>query len=137
MDGTGAPGFQGDVGIRGGKIAKVGAIGKDEGTAELDARERVVCPGFIDLHTHSDIPLVMDGTAESAVRMGSTLHVIGEHWTVGPLAGVGLDHFKTLVKNRYGFTDVDWTSVAGYFDRVQRSGVSINVASGIGVQQIG
>ncbi|MBI3861397.1 MAG: D-aminoacylase [Planctomycetia bacterium] len=77
VDGTGGGRIKADVGVRGGKIAKVGAIGAAPATKKLDATGRIVSPGFIDIHTHSDRTLLADGLAQSAVRQGATTHVIG------------------------------------------------------------
>ncbi|MCY4111916.1 MAG: amidohydrolase family protein, partial [Chloroflexi bacterium] len=57
VDGTGAPGYRGSVAIDGTRIAAVGLV-PDRGTREIDAGGRVVCPGFIDVHTHSDLMLL-------------------------------------------------------------------------------
>src|SRR3954471_7095438 len=67
VDGTGNPWFAGDVGIRGERITAVGSLAGAKGRREIDARGLVVAPGFIDLHTHSDQPLLDDGNAESKV----------------------------------------------------------------------
>ena len=75
VDGTGNPWFNGDVAIAGGQIAAVGRLGNVTATRIIDATGLVVAPGFIDLHTHSDIPLLADGTAQSKVRQGVTLDV--------------------------------------------------------------
>ena len=77
VDGTGNPAFTADVGIRGDRIAAVGRLADAKATREIDARTLVVAPGFIDLHTHSDLPLINDGNAESKVRQGVTIDVIG------------------------------------------------------------
>jgi N-acyl-D-amino-acid deacylase len=135
VDGTGNPWYGADIGIRDGRIATIGSIDRGAAALVIDAGGKVVSPGFIDLHTHSDIPLLVDGTAQSAVRQGVTLDVLGESASIAPLDGVVLDGLKPQLKRRYGL-DVDWTSVAGYFARLQRQGVSINVATSVAPQQI-
>ena len=65
VDGTGNPWFAADVGIRADRIVAVGRLAGATATREVDARGLVVAPGFIDLHTHSDMPLLNDGNAES------------------------------------------------------------------------
>ena len=94
VDGTGNPWYRADIGITGGRIQKIGTIPPSAGRKAINASGRAVSPGFIDLHTHSDIPVLVDGTAQSAVRQGVTLDVIGESASVAPLEGVVLDEFK-------------------------------------------
>jgi N-acyl-D-amino-acid deacylase len=101
----------------------------------VDAKDQVVSPGFIDLHTHSDIPLMVDGLAQSKIREGVTLDVLGESASMGPLEGVVLADTKAQMKQRYNL-DVDWTTVGGYLARLQRQGVSMNVATSVAPQQI-
>jgi len=78
VDGSGNPWFYADVAIKNGKIAKVGKVDSRMGKRVIDAKGMVVSPGFIDLHTHTDMPVLADGNVESAVRQGVTLDVIGE-----------------------------------------------------------
>ena len=72
IDGTGNPWFYGDVAIRNGKIAEIGKIKSEAGARAISAKGYVVTPGFIDMHTHSDQPIIADGNAESKVRQGVT-----------------------------------------------------------------
>ena len=87
IDGTGNPWFYGDVAIKDGKIASIGKINPEAGKRAISAKGYVVTPGYIDMHTHSDQPVVADGNAESKVRQGVTLDIIGESQTVAPLEG--------------------------------------------------
>src|SRR5437879_11861927 len=77
VDGTGSPWRLEDVGIRNGKIAKLGRVGRVESANSINASGKYVAPGFIDIHTHSDIGILVEPTAECAVRQGVTTHVIG------------------------------------------------------------
>src|SRR5215831_11045093 len=88
VDGTGNPWFPGDVAIRGDRIAAVGNLKTVTAKRTIDATGLVVAPGFIDLHTHSDMPLLNDGTGESKVREGVTVDVIGESTSVAPRDGL-------------------------------------------------
>ena len=121
VDGTGNPAFTADVGIRGDRIAAIGRLADARATREIDARTLVVAPGFIDLHTHSDLPLINDGNAESKVRQGVTIDVIGESTSVAPRDG--LPEAKDT-----------WTGFTGYWSALARKGISMNVISEVLVQ---
>jgi dihydroorotase/N-acyl-D-amino-acid deacylase len=123
VDGTGNPWFAGDVGIRGDRIAAVGQLTTAKARREIDARGLVVAPGFIDMHTHSDQPLLDDGNAESKVREGVTLDVIGESTTVAPRDGL------PVAKD-------SWTNFTGYWNALKVKGISMNVISEVSYQQI-
>jgi N-acyl-D-aspartate/D-glutamate deacylase len=124
--GTGNPWFHGDLAIRGDRIA---AIGEVRGTApvEVDARGMVVAPGFIDIHSHSDWLLLEDGRAESKVRQGVTTEILGEGGSAGPFQGKLVPR-PVSVQNE----SAQIRSLAEYFAAVERSGVSVNVASYVG-----
>ena len=77
VDGSGNPWFEADVGIRDGRIVAVGRVGEPAARA-IDAGSLVVCPGFIDMHTHSDLQLLVNPAHEAKVHQGVTLDVIGQ-----------------------------------------------------------
>ncbi len=125
VDGTGNPWFEADVAIKGGRIAAVGRLPQARAKREIDASGLIVAPGFIDLHTHSDMTVLQDGNAESMVRQGVTVNVIGEGDSVAPRDG------KTRPDPQR-----PWTTFTGYFDELTRRGVSINMASFISTDQV-
>ena len=131
VDGTGNPWFLADVGIRDGRIAAVGrlALAGADATRVIDATGLVVAPGFIDLHTHSDGALLRDGTAQSKVRQGVTLDITGESSSQGPRDGL------TGGGGRGG-VDADWTTFTGYFETLERQGISINLISHVSYHQV-
>jgi len=135
VDGSGNPWFSGDVAIKNGRIARIGKIDPKLGKRVIDAKGMVVTPGFIDLHTHTDMPALADGNVESKVRQGVTLDVIGESETVAPLKGAVLEEYKEQAKRRNN-VDVDWTTLDGYFKRLMKQGVSMNIASSVSPQQV-
>ena len=136
IDGAGNPWYAADVGIAGGRIAAVGRLGHEPAARTIDADGLFVCPGFVDMHTHSDIPLVKDGDAQSKVRQGVTLDVLGESVTVAPLIGPAGEEFRRDQRHREGLEDVDWTDFSGYFARLMRQGIAMNVVSGVSPQQV-
>ena len=77
VDGTGAQRFRGDVGIDQGKIFTVSKNSELQATERIDASDLIITPGFIDVHTHSDFPLLQNTKAESYVRQGVTTSVLG------------------------------------------------------------
>lgn len=131
VDGTGNPWFLADVGIRDGRIAAVGrlALAGADATRVIDATGLVVAPGFIDLHTHSDGALLRDGTAQSKVRQGVTLDIAGESSSQGPRDGL------TGGGGRGG-VDADWTTFTGYFETLERQGISMNLISHVSYHQV-
>jgi N-acyl-D-amino-acid deacylase len=133
IDGTGAPSTTGAVAVRGGRIA---AFGRVSGSAArtIDAGGKVVAPGFIDAHSHSDFSLLVDGNAESKIRQGVTTEVIGESGSVAPRKPPppGEDSADT----RGTGLRPSWTDFTGYFAAVTRSKISVNLLSYIGLGQV-
>ena len=128
LDGTGNPWIAADVAISQGRIAAVGPLPTAAAARVIDARDLMVVPGFIDLHTHSDLPLLADGTAQSKIRQGVTLDVLGESTTVAPRDG--------LTDGPGDDVRQDWTTFTEYFARLERQGISMNVISHVSAEQV-
>jgi N-acyl-D-amino-acid deacylase len=77
IDGTGAPGREADVLVAEGRVVAIEARSPRRAAREIDARGRVVAPGFIDIHTHSDFTLPLNPRAEGKIRQGVTTEVVG------------------------------------------------------------
>src|SRR5258705_8620994 len=120
IDGTGGPSVTGSVAVRDGRIAGVGRVA-GPATRTIDAGGKVVAPGFIDPHSHSDFALLTDGNAESKIRQGVTTEVIGESGSVAPQK-------PTAARN--------WTDFAGYFAAIGKSKTSVNLLSYVGLGQV-
>ncbi|MCE9531919.1 MAG: D-aminoacylase [Planctomycetes bacterium] len=131
VDGTGSPWFIGDLAIKGDKIVSVGRAIVGDAKREIDAKGLVVAPGFIDMHSHSDYLLLEDGKAQSKIRQGVTTDVLGEGDSAGPYKGA-LGDKRFVVKGE----TVKWSTLGGYLDLIDKSGVSINVATYVGIDNI-
>ncbi len=129
VDGTGNPWFEGDLAIRGARIAAVGPLAADiPARRVIDARGLVVAPGFIDIHSHSDLTLLEDGAAQSKVRQGVTTEILGEDTSAGPAKGKSRPPRIEGIKQ-----SPTWSTLGGYFDALERQGIAVNVASYVGL----
>jgi N-acyl-D-amino-acid deacylase len=132
VDGTGNPWFYGDVAILADRIASVGRIpAGSDARREIDAKGLVVAPGFIDMHSHSDMVLLEDGNAQSKIRQGVTTEVLGEDSSGGPRKGKR----PPRQSRRTGETE-SWSTLGGYLDALDRSKISVNVATYVGLGTI-
>jgi N-acyl-D-amino-acid deacylase len=132
LDGCGNPWFWGDLGILDGRVAAIAAAGSLRGDLTIDAEGRFVAPGFVDVHTHSDLSILVNRRAESAVRQGLTTHILG-NCGMSP-APVELDHLEDM-RHDWGAISHqpeitwEWRTFGQYLGFLQRDGLAINVGS--------
>jgi N-acyl-D-amino-acid deacylase len=124
VDGSGAPWFRGDVAIAADRIVQVGGLGRAQAETVIDAGGQVVCPGFIDIHSHSDTVLSSFGAASGKIRQGVTSEVVGQCGASAAPAGD-----DPLFE---GGTAPDWTTTGEYLDVLRRKGTAVNVAALVG-----
>jgi len=133
LDGTGAPWVLRDVGIRGDSIVRVGRLGRAKAKLIIDAAGKYVAPGFIDIHTHSDVGILVEPTCEAAVRQGVTTHVIGN---CGDSPAPISEKYRELAVRRFAYyaqaSEWTWSTYADYLGFVERRGVGINIAGLVG-----
>lgn len=135
VDGTGNPWFKADVAISNGKISKVRNLGSAKAEKVIDAKGLIVAPGFIDIHTHSDFTLLINSRAESKIRQGVTMEVIGNCGSsAAPLNDDVRSELRKLTwLNIEGASlDLDWNTFGEYLDELQRKRPSVNVAALVG-----
>ena len=134
VDGAGNPWYIGDIGVAGKKIAKMGKIDKSECRRTIDARGLYVCPGFIDIHTHSDITVLIYPGCDSTLRQGVTTHLIGNCGSsAAPMREPYVDLWKTYWGDWAGTFDKDeWRTFGEYLKVLERSGVGHNIAALVG-----
>ena len=119
IDGTGAPRVAADVAIDGGRIVDV-APGLS-GDKQIDCAGHVVCPGFIDTHSHSDVKVLADPTLPMKVRQGITLEVFGQDGiSIAPVKAEEAEAWKRKLAGLLGDFGVawDWSGVGEYLARV-------------------
>jgi dihydroorotase/N-acyl-D-amino-acid deacylase len=130
VDGTGAPWYRADVGIRGDRIAAIGDLKDAKANRRIDARKLVVAPGFIDMLGQSEFNVLVDGRAASKITQGITTEITGEGHAIAPLDAKMIEADAAIWKH-YGVTP-DWTTLAGYFQAFERKKVAINLGTFVG-----
>jgi len=132
LDGCGNPWFHGDVGIKDGRVGQIGAPSRLQGKKVMDVDDRFISPGFIDIHTHSDLSILVNRSAESAARQGATTHVIGNcGMCPAPVDEAYLDSLKGYwgpISEQPEIT-WDWRTFGEYLDFLQSGGLGINIAA--------
>ena len=134
IDGTGSPWYAADIGIRDGRIAAIGKLGDAKAKQRIDAHGLVVAPGFIDMLGQSELTILVNPHLPSKVFQGITTEITGEGGSIAPLNDaiiaadrVGYEH--------YGITP-DWRTLSGYFARLEKQGMGINLATYVGATQV-
>jgi dihydroorotase/N-acyl-D-amino-acid deacylase len=130
LDGTGAPRVRADVGIRGDTIAAIGDLSKATATTTLDARGRVVTPGFIDLLGNSQAAVLIDPKLEGKIRQGVTTEVTGEGHSPGPQDEAMLAEMERTKPK--GWPVVAWHTLGEFMRVVERRGSALNFAFYVG-----
>src|SRR5215470_18458478 len=134
IDGAGNPWTNADVGIRAGRIVRIGRLDDAQASRVIDATGQVVTPGFIDMHTHSEYALLYDGNAQSKIRQGVTTEVVGEATSPGPIEGPAVEETKEMLREFN--VELAWNTLDGYFQRLLKTGTSVNVASYVSSCQV-
>ncbi len=140
VDGTGNPWFYGDVALAGDRIAAItppGRIPIDQAADVVDATGMVVCPGFIDILSHSILPLMVDGRCLSKITQGVTTEIMGEGATPGPIN----DKIDLRALKSHVFTQLvpewaermdSWVGFRDWLEALAERGVSSNIGSFLG-----
>lgn len=133
LDGSGNPWYPGDVGVCGDTIKAVGNLKGERADLEIDAAGLVVAPGFIDIHTHSDAPLLVEGHAHSHIRQGVTTNVIGNCGTsLAPITPVSRDYYERMRLGEFADLKMDWSTLGEYLSKLEKQGTSVNVVPLVG-----
>ena len=131
LDGTGAPWFEGDVGIVGERITAIGRLAGRSAATRIDATGAYVAPGFIDMLGQSEFNILADSRAASKITQGVTTEITGEGSSIAPIndrlaaeAKAQFDSFKVTL---------DFRTLGEYFTRLEtRSRPALNVGTFVG-----
>jgi N-acyl-D-amino-acid deacylase len=132
VDGCGNPWFAGDVAIRDGFICGVSRAGALRGKRVIDVGGMYIAPGFVDIHTHSDLTIMINRRAESVVRQGVTTEVIGNcGMSPAPLDAARLPEMRYWWGRTAEAPEVTWSwqTFAQYLEALAEGGLAINIAS--------
>ena len=133
-DGNGGQPYKADIAINADTIAVIGNLSNASAKNEIDAKGMAVSPGFINMLSWSNESLIQDGNSQGELRQGVTLEVMGEGESMGPLTAKMKDQMQK------GQTDikynVEWNTLGGYLNFLEKKGISCNVASFVGATTI-
>ncbi|GAC1445633.1 MAG: amidohydrolase family protein [Chloroflexota bacterium] len=139
VDGSGNPWFYGDVAISGDRIMDVvrpGTVPLESAREVVDATGMVVCPGFIDIQSHSIVPLMVDGRCLSKITQGVTTEIMGEAWTPAPFGGRITDPLSSSMTdtrmNEWREKALHWHRFSDWLEAMVEAGVSPNIGSFLG-----
>jgi N-acyl-D-amino-acid deacylase len=134
IDGTGNPWVSGDIGVIGDRIAKIGDLANASAKREIDAHGLVVSPGFIDMLGQSEIAALVDNRCLSKLSQGITSEITGEGGSIAPQDELTLAALKPELD--YFHLIADWTTLDGYFARLQKNQLAINLGTYVGAAQV-
>jgi len=129
IDGSGSAPVKMDIGIKGSKITAIDNLQKASAELVIDGSNLAAAPGFIDIHTHTDLELLVDGNGESKIMQGVTTEVSGNCGSSPfPMTEQDFKEYDEGVFSRYNF-HTDWQDINGFFKAIERRGTSLNYAT--------
>ena len=129
LDGSGSPWFNADIAVKNGRISKVGRVDEEKADRIIDVEGLFVSPGFIDIHNHSDTSMFVDPWIESKIRQGITTDVNGNcGGSPAPLN----EKLKARARRGMSEEDMDWSTMDGYFNRLEQRGIAQNMVTLVG-----
>jgi N-acyl-D-amino-acid deacylase len=134
LDGTGNPWFAGNMAVRGDRIVAIGKLCEVPAKQTIDASGLTVAPGFIDMLGQSEIPLLIDNRSLSKLSQGITSEITGEGGSIAPQNERTLAPAKPFLDHYH--LQVDWTTLDGYFRRLEKDGTPINLGTYVGAAQV-
>jgi N-acyl-D-amino-acid deacylase len=131
IDGIKNKEYQSDLGIIGERIDRIDNLNSVKSKTIIDATDRIVSPGFIDIHTHTDFELLVNPKAESKIRQGVTTELTGNCGSSGfPLKQPLSDDNKRMAE-KFGIS-LDWTDLEGYHAALSKNRMALNHGTLVG-----
>jgi len=136
IDGSGNPWVSGDIAIRGERIAAIGHFAPAAHAKRvIDAGGLMISPGFIDMLGQSEVALLVDNRSLSKLSQGITTEITGEGGSIAPQNKLTLASLQPDLEQQYHLK-VDWTTLAGYFQRLEKEGTPLNIGTYVGAAQV-
>ncbi|MDP2983250.1 MAG: D-aminoacylase [Candidatus Latescibacter sp.] len=132
-DGTGSPGREMDVAVKGDRIVKIARkISKDRALDVIEAAGMAVAPGFIDPHTHTDVHLLANPKGESKIHQGVTTEIGGNcGFSHFPLSDRSYEETKKNIDREFS-VEVTWRDMKGFMARLEQGGTALNFGTLLG-----
>ena len=134
IDGSGQPGHITNIAIRGDRIVKIGPLAGAQARRTIDAKGLVVSPGFIDMLGQSETSLLIDNRALSKLSQGITTEITGEGASIAPQDALTIASLEPSIAPYH--LKIDWTDLNGYFARLEKQGIPINLGTYVGAAQV-
>ncbi len=136
MDGSGNPWFKSNLGIKDGKVLRISRLPLNGGK-NLDARGLIVCPGFIDLHSHSDFSISVHNRAESSLHMGLTTMGVGQCGQDTYTLNRRFRRIQKVVISVFSHVPIkdvkmEWINLEEYRAHLENIGIGANLAPYVG-----
>lgn len=134
IDGTGSPWYRGDVAVSAGRIVAIGRLADATARKTIDARGEIVAPGFIDMLGQSELNILVAPSLPSKIYQGITTEITGEGDSIAPLDD------RTIADNRKSYEHLGitptWRTLDGYFARLEKQGIGINLGTYVGATSV-
>ncbi len=132
VDGSGTPWFVGDIGIKDGRIEKVGKI-QEKGEIEISGENLIAAPGFIDIHNHSDVSILVEPSSKNYISQGVTTVVVGNcGLSAAPLSDKTPETLSFLLGPYADKVEVTWKTFEEYLETLDKTDIAVNVATLVG-----
>ena len=130
VDGTGNPWYRADVGVKDGRIARISPTPLEGADRIVDATGLLVCPGFVNLHSHSDSTLLSHNNAENCLSMGLVTELVGSCGS--SVAPITEEYRENLESWGLMEEEVDWLTLAEWRSKLEKKGIGVNIAPLVG-----